>query len=207
MVSSFVAEMRKLSTCVRDSDLRCITTVPPVILRGSKVRYILGGVLEITSHEDQSTKSTFKGLQCKLQNISSPEIHSGIDNDGQYEEVIVPEYFPPGSVMVFATHMEGLTQEVDNLCVSGAKEAFSRLDVVDLNIALFRADGEERDATGGRDGVYNVPGLGPFVYCGLEGFMHPLRHVMRTNDLGHPLCAHLREGCWAMDYIYGRLMK
>lgn len=178
-----------------------------MILRGSKVAYIMGGTLDITSHEDPSTKETFKGLQCKLVEISSPTVHTGSDHEGQYDEVVVPDYFPPGSVLVFATHMEGLTAEVDTLCVSGAADAFSRLDVVDLNIALFRADGEERDATGGRDGVYVVPGLSPFVYCGLEGFMHPLRHIMRTNDLGHPLCAHLREGCWAMDYVYGRLMK
>lgn len=167
----------------------------------------MGGVLQIVSSEDVSTKQTFRGLQCEIEDISSPQINSGSDHDGQFEEVIVPDKFPPGSIMVFATHMQGLTSEVDELCVSGAKEAFSRLDVVDLNIALFRSDGEERDATAGRDGVYNVPGLGPFVYCGLEGFMHPLRHVMRTNDLGHPLCAHLRDGCWAMDYIHGRLMK
>lgn len=30
---------------------------------------------------------------------------------------------------------------------------------------------------------------------------------METNDLGHPLCAHLREGSWAMDYILDRLIK
>lgn len=167
----------------------------------------MGGILEITSDQDPSTNSTFKGLQSNMQEIAKPIIHSGSDGEGQYEEVVVPDYFPPGSVMVFATHMDGLTSEVDTLCVSGAKDAFSRLDVVDLNITLFRADGEERDATAGRDGVYVVPGLAPFVYCGLEGFMHPLRHIMRTNDLGHPLCAHLREGCWAMDYVYGRLMK
>jgi glycogen debranching enzyme len=181
--------------------------VPPVILRGSKAIYIMGGSLEVTSHEDPSTKDTFKGLRCNLKEIPSPNIKSGSDGEGQYDEVVVPDYFPPGSVLVFATHMDNLTAEVDALCVSGAKEAFSRLDVVDLNLALFRAEGEERDATGGRDGVYVVPDLGPLVYCGLEGFMHPLRHIMRNNDLGHPLCAHLRNGCWAMDYVYGRLMK
>jgi glycogen debranching enzyme len=37
--------------------------------------------------------------------------------------------------------------------------------------------------------------------------MHPLRHVIRHNDLGHPLCAHLRTGTWAFDYIHDRLTK
>ncbi|KAG8896597.1 hypothetical protein FRC01_011713, partial [Tulasnella sp. 417] len=39
------------------------------------------------------------------------------------------------------------------------------------------------------------------------GWMHALRHIMKTNDLGHPLCGHLREGTWAMDYVYTRLEK
>jgi hypothetical protein len=37
--------------------------------------------------------------------------------------------------------------------------------------------------------------------------MNPLRAVMESNDLGHPICAHLRNGTWAMDYIYERLIK
>ncbi|EDR00074.1 uncharacterized protein LACBIDRAFT_314785 [Laccaria bicolor S238N-H82] len=28
---------------------------------------------------------------------------------------------------------------------------------------------------------------------------------MRYNDLGHPLCGHLRDGSWALDYIHQRL--
>ena len=55
--------------------------------------------------------------------------------------------------------------------------------------------------------TYEVPGLGKLPYCGLEGWMHPLRHIMRYNDLGHPLCGHLRDGPWPFDYIVGRLEK
>ncbi|WWD07354.1 glycogen debranching enzyme [Kwoniella europaea PYCC6329] len=32
-------------------------------------------------------------------------------------------------------------------------------------------------------------------------------HLMKNNDLGHPLCAHLREGTWALDYVVNRLQK
>lgn len=32
--------------------------------------------------------------------------------------------------------------------MTGADEAFGDLDLVDLNVVLHRADGEERDATG-----------------------------------------------------------
>jgi glycogen debranching enzyme len=61
-------------------------------------------------------------------------------------------------------------------------------------------------STGG-DGVYAIPNFRPLVYCGLEGFMNPLRDVMQSNDLGHPICEHLRQGTWAMDYIHDRLQK
>ena len=181
--------------------------VPQIVLRGSKATFIAGASLEMTSSKDSSTKETFKGLEAKLQEIDNPRIVSNSDGDGHYDEVIVPDYFPPGSVMVFSTFMQDLSADLEAFCVSGAKDAFSTLDVVDLNIVLFRADGEERDATGGRDGTYNIPDYGQLVYCGLEGFMHPLRHVMQTNDLGHALCSHLRNGAWAMDYVYERLVK
>lgn len=59
----------------------------------------------------------------------------------------------------------------------------------------------------GGDGVYAIPDYGALVYCGLEGWMNPLRHIMDNNDLGHPLCEHLRQGTWAMDYIHDRLQK
>ncbi len=106
--------------------------------------------------------------------------------------------------MVFSTQLEGVDTVEDAFYTADADEAFSSLDLVDLNALLYRADGEERDATGG-DGTYDVPGYGQLVYCGLEGWMAPLRPIMRNNDLGHALCSHLRAGCWALDYIVTRL--
>jgi glycogen debranching enzyme len=55
--------------------------------------------------------------------------------------------------------------------------------------------------------VYNIPGFGSLVFCGLEGWMHPVRQMVQSNDLGHPLAAHLRDGCWAMDYVHDRVQK
>jgi glycogen debranching enzyme len=109
--------------------------------------------------------------------------------------------------MIFATQLEGLDPTLDQSCASGAEDAFQDLDLVDLNILLFRAEGEELDATGGEIGVYDVPGIGKLKYCGLEGWMHPLKHIIQHNDLGHPLCGHLREGAWALDYTSRRLFK
>ena len=134
-------------------------------------------------------------------------VPQGLDGEGPFAEIVVPEYFPPGSIMVFETMLQGLDPSLDAFCSSGAEDAFTDLDLVDLNVVLHRAEGEERDATGGDIGTYAIPGLGEVVYCGLQGWIHPLKHVMRFNDLGHPLCAHLRDGSWAMDYIHNRLEK
>lgn len=151
-------------------------------LRGTKAHFIMGSTLEVVSNKDPSDKTTLKGLPSKLVPVEATGvemIRTGSDGEGCYSFVR-----------------------------SGAEEAFAPLSVVDLNIMLFRTDGEERDLSEGRDGVYNVPGLYPkLTYCGLEGWMHSLRYVIRTNDLGHPLCAHLRDGSWAFDYVVGRLKK
>lgn len=52
--------------------------------------------------------------------------------------------------MVFATQMEGIDKDLDTFCKAGVDEAFisAGLDWVDLNVVLFRSDGEEKDATG-----------------------------------------------------------
>lgn len=59
---------------------------------------------------------------------------------------MVPAFFPPGSILVFATEMDGSGSELDEICSSGAEAAFKGLGLVDLNVLVYRADGEERDA-------------------------------------------------------------
>lgn len=143
----------------------------------------------------------------KLVEMAPVVVPQGLDDEGPFGEVVVPEFFPPGSIMLFETQLVGLDPSLDEYCMSGADDAFSDLDLVDLNVVLHRAEGEERDLTGGEIGAYNIPGMGSLVYCGLEGFMNPLRHMMRYNDLGHPLASHIREGTWAFDFIWSRLEK
>ncbi|KAJ6581356.1 glycoside hydrolase family 13 protein [Mycena capillaripes] len=181
--------------------------IDPIKLRRTRVKFILGASLDITSYDAPKDDKTLRGMPAKLVEMDPLVVPQGLDGEGPYSEIIVPEYFPPGSIMLFETHLHEHDASLDAFCTSGAKEAFDDLDLVDLNILLHRADGEERDASGGEFGVYDIPGLGKMVYCGLEGWMHPLRHIMRYNDLGHPLCGHLREGSWALDYVHQRLIK
>ncbi|EIW79274.1 glycoside hydrolase family 13 protein [Coniophora puteana RWD-64-598 SS2] len=181
--------------------------INPIKLRRTKANFIFGASVGISSYDTPKDDKLLKGLPSQLLDIAKVVVPQGLDEEGPYCEIIVPEYFPPGSIMIFETQLQGYDQDLDSFCASGAQEAFDELDLVDLNVILYRADGEERDATGGEFGVYNVPGLGKFTYCGLEGWIHPLRRIMQFNDLGHPLCAHLRDGTWSFDYIQSRLVK
>jgi len=182
-------------------------TVDPIKLRSTRVKYITGYTIDIPSYETVKDETTLKGLPGKITEIPTIVVPQGLDADGPFSEIVIPQYFPPGSIMLFETHLEGLDPGLDRFCASGAEQAFRDLNLVELNVILFRCEGEERDATKGEIGVYDVPGMGKLVYCGLEGWMHPLRHIIKFNDLGHPLCGHLRQGTWAFDYISGRLSK
>jgi glycogen debranching enzyme len=181
--------------------------VNPFKFNRTKLQYIMGKTLKITDREPSKDGKILHGLPSKLIDIPSPPIKEGTDDDGFYSELTAPDEFPPGSIMLFSTYMDGLGDDLGTLCQSGAEDAMSSLDLVDLNVVLYRADAEERDATGGNDGAYTIPNLGPLVYCGTEGWMAHLKHITRSNDLGHPLCDHLRKGPWALDYVHNRLER
>ncbi|KAF8159702.1 glycoside hydrolase family 13 protein [Crassisporium funariophilum] len=179
--------------------------IDPIKLRRTRAKFIMGASIHIPSYDIVQDPDFLKGLPSTLEEMAPVVVPQGLDHEGPYAEIIVPENFPPGSIMLFETQLQQHDSLLDTFCASGAQEAFNEVDLVDLNVILHRSDVEERDATGGTFGVYEVPGLGKMVYCGLEGWMHSLRHIMRYNDLGHALCAHLREGSWAFDYVHERL--
>ncbi|KAG8949849.1 hypothetical protein FRC04_008152 [Tulasnella sp. 424] len=181
--------------------------IDPVKLRRTKAKFIYGASIDIPSYEAPVDTTTLRGLPSTLKQITDFVPKEGVDGDEPFTEIIVPDTFPPGSILVFETQMQGIDPTLDDFCKAGVDAAFGDLDLVDLNVLLHRCDGEEKDATSGEIGAYNVPNSGNLVYCGLEGWMHPLRHIMKFNDLGHPLCGHLREGTWAMDYVHSRLER
>src|ERR1700683_4005613 len=156
-----------------------IFTSTPIPLRRTRVKFIMGNTLEIASYDLNKDPTTLRGLASKLIDMPEVVVPQGLDDEGPYSDIIVPEHFPPGSILVFETYLQELGADLGQFCASRAQEAFGNLSLVDLNVVLYRADGEERDATAGDSGVYDIPGLGKIVYCGLEGWMHPLRHVMR----------------------------
>ncbi|XP_041849646.1 glycogen debranching enzyme isoform X1 [Melanotaenia boesemani] len=78
-----------------------------------------------------------------------------------------------------------------------------KLTLADMNILLFRCESEEQEDGGG---CYGIPGWESLKYAGLQGLMSVLADIRPNNDLGHPLCANLREGDWLLDFISNRLV-
>jgi glycogen debranching enzyme len=150
-------------------------------------------------------KTSLRGLPSKVISIEGATVKIE-RNDSS---ISVTESLVPGSIALFETwipsaeHADGL----DNYITSGADEAFSKLDLIDLNFFLYKCEAEERDSSGGQDGVYNIPNHGPLVYAGLQGWWSLLETIIKYNELAHPLCDHLRQGSWALDYIVGRLER
>ncbi|KAI9833476.1 MAG: hypothetical protein M1819_003634 [Sarea resinae] len=185
-------------------------TLNPVHLPGNKARPLGSWKLEVDASNKAKTAATgakaeLVGLPSKVIDLDSVALESK-----ENEAVItVTGPFPPGSIALFQTWIPGAEHSVglDNFVTSDAPEAVKDLDLVDLNFLLYRCEPEERDSSGNKDGVYSVPNFGPLVYAGLQGWWSVLKDIVRNNDLGHPLCQHLRDGQWALDYVVGRLER
>ncbi|KAJ2879592.1 bifunctional 4-alpha-glucanotransferase/amylo-alpha-1,6-glucosidase, partial [Coemansia asiatica] len=158
-----------------------------------------------TNNVHEKDSGILHGLPSRLERLSNPETHQHVDDHGMFTELRLPPGFGPGSVLVVRTRLVDFKPNLDWKIRTSADEAVSRLSLGALNAVLYRCDAEERDTIG--EGVYDVPGLGPLAYCGLQGWYTHLKHIIPNNDLGHPLCAHLRQGNWALDYIAKRLHR
>ncbi|KAK5558878.1 bifunctional 4-alpha-glucanotransferase/amylo-alpha-1,6-glucosidase [Exophiala xenobiotica] len=182
----------------------------PVHLAGTKARPLGSWVLEV-DQSDAAKKTALEdenelvGLPSRVKKIKGATV--------EYENgdtiIRVDDYFPPGSICLFETWVPSAehTHGLNAFLASGTDEAFGELDLTDLNFVLYRCEAEERDSSDGADGVYNIPGYGPLVYAGLQGWWSVVEPIVRKNDLGHPLCNHLRRGQWALDFIVGRMER
>ncbi|KAL4763497.1 putative glycogen debranching enzyme Gdb1 [Aspergillus foveolatus] len=183
----------------------------PIHLAATRAKPIGSWLLKVQELSDDkeralSNKVYLQGLPSEVLKIEGARIE-----ETDRETIIsVLDPFVPGSIALFETSIPSLehADELSNDAITdGAVEAFSELNLIDLNFVLYRCDAEERDSSGGQDGVYDIPNHGPLVYAGLQGWWSILEGIIRFNELGHPLCDHLRQGQWALDYIVNRLMK
>ena len=182
----------------------------PVFLSGTKARQLGAWVLEVDA-SDGAKKEALGDSKCLRGLPSRTKNLKGVSVTPQNGDTIIaiPDYFPPGSIALFETWIPSAEHSVglNNYLMSGTEEAFGDLDLTDLNFLLYRCDAEERDSSSGKDGVYAIPNHGPLVYAGLQGWWSVLENIVRHNELGHPMCDHLREGQWALDFIISRLER
>lgn len=121
----------------------------------------------------------------------------------------------PGNVLAFEVDLDdrivSATNKIDQLVhqfntqSSELKEIVDKLSLDDLNFVLFRNAIEEYDEFKGSP--YKVPNFKDFNYCGLSSLMFYWKSIRTHNDLGHPICANLREGLWLPNYIADRLFN
>jgi glycogen debranching enzyme len=182
---------------------------PPVYLPGTKAELLGAWMLEVDQNQDNKKAAindkVLRGLPSRTKGLQ------GVTAEWRDNQTVIEvgERFPPGSVALFKTWIPGAEHSdgLDKFVTSGASEACSQLNLIDLNYLMYRCDAEERNATDGADGCYNIPGYGPLVYAGMQGWWSVLRDIVKDNNLGHPICQHLRDGQWALDYCVGRLQK
>ncbi|RDL40032.1 putative Glycogen debranching enzyme [Venustampulla echinocandica] len=182
----------------------------PVRLTGTKARHVGSWMLEVDTSEEakkaaSEDKKFLRGLPSKVSDL--PGVRLEIKEN---ETVItIPDKFPPGSIALFETWIPSVDHSsgLDTYVTSGAKAAFSELDLVDLNFVLYRCEAEELDSSDGKNGVYDIPEHGKLVYAGLQGWWSVMKDVIRNNNLAHPICRHLRDGQWPLDYMVGRLER
>jgi glycogen debranching enzyme len=91
--------------------------------------------------------------------------------------------------------LERQLETKEGLQITDLKTIISKMNLLELNKALYSCDAEERDLGYGGS-AYVIPGMGPLVYCGLQGVVSILADITPFNDLGHPICINLREGNW-----------
>ncbi|ODV93555.1 hypothetical protein PACTADRAFT_19024 [Pachysolen tannophilus NRRL Y-2460] len=177
----------------------------PIYLAGTKAKPEFSYSLVKIGEPDESPSKFINPVPTKLETLPEPTVE--YDFDKKETKITLPDKFPQGSIAILSTSVLTCNDELDKFVRTGAIEATRLLTLVDLNVLIYRCESEERDASAGRDGVYNVPNYGNLVYAGLQGWISALGNAISDNDLSHPLVEHLRNGYWALDYIVNRLDK
>ncbi|ODQ80080.1 glycoside hydrolase family 13 protein [Babjeviella inositovora NRRL Y-12698] len=176
----------------------------PITLSGTRVAAMFAYSL-VRTGDYVEDKRTLGSIPVEVIKLDDPAI--SYDAEKNETTITLPPGFSQGSIVLLSTTIDEANLELDEFLTTGAISASKDLDLYDLNALLYKCEQEERDASAGREGVYNIPGYGPLVYAGLQGWISVLKPVIAANDLAHPLMDHLRQGQWPLDYIVNRLDK
>ena len=87
------------------------------------------------------------------------------------------------------------------------KYLFAKSTPSELNHLLFRCNAEEKDISRGERGPYGLGKYGEFKYAGLQSFVHLIRQLKVSGDMGDEFLDNIRQGDWMIDYIVRRIEK
>ena len=169
-----------------------------------KDKRCINGIDDYTAYI-QSDLPVEKGTCCKIT----------CEDDGK--NLITFTNFPPGSVLVLQVKMVSSADEAISMTrklilslSSDDRGTFDDLvgsvDLRALNRVLFHCN-EEELSDGLGIGAYEFPNFGKLPYCGIAAIAVQMAKIRNSNDLGHPICANLRDGNWLLDYLSSRLTK
>lgn len=208
------------------------TSISAIDLRNSIIKPIMSSTLR-TDDKLTEVPGYITGYDSDL-NMSLGEMPLDMiniternDSLGHLLEIHPTSGFVPGSVIVFETDMlptartcyQDLKRELNllhhgswyidcvvSLAIPSLHDAIANLGPVELNIALYRVENEEKEIIPD-GGLYKIPGYGQLTYAGFQGWVKLASKIVKNNDLSHPFCQHLRQGHWALDYVSGRLER
>jgi glycogen debranching enzyme len=174
----------------------------PVVLKGTTAKFEFAYSLE-RAGDPKRDDQKITGVPVVVRDLEPLQVEH-LNGDTR---IRLPDEFPQGSIAILKTQFNNVDSDLDDFLRTGAIDSTKGLSLSDLNALLYKCESEERDASAGKDGVYNIPDHGRLVYAGLQGWISVLRDVISNNDLAHPIANHLRTGLWALDYVTDRLDK
>lgn len=71
----------------------------------SSAKFLFGASIKTDYSQWKDDPKTHRGIPSELIEISDVVINKGSDADGEYSEIVVPDTFEPGSIMLFETDM------------------------------------------------------------------------------------------------------
>lgn len=122
--------------------------IMPIKLRDTTAKVVMSVGLEVTSRNVEKSEQWLQGLPCKLVQLEEPKITRLSDDQGAFSQVEIPDHFPGGSLILLETSVDGkVPTDIEKLVKTIPDSVFGSLGWQELNIALYRCDGEEHDVT------------------------------------------------------------
>ena len=120
----------------------------PIKLRDTATKVLMSVGIEVTSRTLEKSDKYLEGLPCKLVVLEEPKITRLSDAQGAFTQVEIPDRFPGGSIILLETTVDSkVPSNIEELVKNIPDSVFSGIGWVELNIALYRCDGEEQDLT------------------------------------------------------------